>query len=67
MGDQLIDKHVSSPEFFQQKRHVFSSKWKYLPPRVGKNFLFAANSAGLCASWKILAGAHLPMWRKIDG
>jgi hypothetical protein len=45
-GHQLIDKHVSSPEFFQQKRRVFSSKWKYLPPALGKNFRHPAVFAG---------------------
>jgi hypothetical protein len=64
---QLFRKHVSSGEFFQQKRHVFSSKWKYLPLPAGKIFRAPANSAGFRARWKISAGPHLPMWLKIDG
>jgi hypothetical protein len=64
---QAFPKHVSSPEFFQQKRGVFSSKWKYLPPPLGKNFRASAISAEARRGQKIPAGTHLPIWRKIDG
>jgi len=67
MGDKLFPKHVSSPEFFQENRHVFSSKWKYLPSLPGNIFRIPANSTQHRCAWKIPAEAHLPMWRKIDG
>jgi hypothetical protein len=40
---QLIDRRLSLPEFFQQKRGVFSSKWKYLPRSPGNFFRTVGN------------------------
>jgi hypothetical protein len=63
---QAFRKHVHSSKFFQQKRDVFSLKWKYLPPVPGKIFRLAAIFAGRENTRQISAGTIFPAARKID-
>ncbi|MBN9555779.1 MAG: hypothetical protein J0H61_14095, partial [Alphaproteobacteria bacterium] len=63
---QPIRNRVSLPEFFQQKRGVFSSKWKYLPRLPGKIFPLPAICAEQECARKIRAGTFFPCRRKID-
>jgi hypothetical protein len=63
---QVFRNHVSLPEFFQQKRGLFSSKWKYLPRAPGNFFRSRQFLPGICVPRKIRTGTLFPHRRKID-